>query len=109
MEPEEPQDASEFRRDRRLHGGGYGGSQDQLNDDQLAELTEEERVDLGLDAYDPDEVPPATDPLPPGVPPLKPDIRDSPVYQAEQEEIRRQAAEGDFDDSEFPPTRYDDE
>jgi hypothetical protein len=42
-----------------------------LNDDQLARLTEEERVEAGLDDYDPDEVPPATDALP------EPEITDS--------------------------------
>jgi hypothetical protein len=49
-----------FHRDRREHGGA---SQylDNDQDEQLARLTEEERVAAGLDAYDPDEVPPATD------------------------------------------------
>src|ERR1700730_13061140 len=46
-----------FHRDRREHGGA---SQyiDNDQDEQLARLTEEERVAAGLDAYDPDEVPP---------------------------------------------------
>ncbi|HEY3646771.1 MAG TPA: hypothetical protein VGL33_02265, partial [Streptosporangiaceae bacterium] len=50
----------QFHRNRREHGGA---SQyiDNDQDEQLARLTEEERVAAGLDAYDPDEVPPATD------------------------------------------------
>jgi hypothetical protein len=50
---EEPEAA--FHRDRRQHGGAA----QRLSDDQLARLTEEERVEAGLDDYDPDEVPPA--------------------------------------------------
>jgi len=38
-----------------------GGVPGRLDDDQLARLAEEERVEAGLDDYDPDEVPPATD------------------------------------------------
>ena len=55
QDPDQP--AEEFHRDRREHGGIPG----HLDDDQLARLTEEERVEAGLDDYDPDEVPPATD------------------------------------------------
>jgi hypothetical protein len=58
-EPDEPED--EFHRDRREHGGAPF----HLDDDQLARLTEEERVAAGLEDYDPDEVPSATDPPPP--------------------------------------------
>ena len=54
-EPDEPD--AEFHRDRREHGGALF----HLDDDQLARLTEEERVEAGLEDYDPDEVPPATD------------------------------------------------
>ena len=94
----------EFHRDRRYHGG----APEHLDDDKLAELTEEERVDAGLDAYDPDEVPPATDPLPDGIPQPKPNLRDEPEYQDEEREVRREVAEGEFDDEGgFPPTRYD--
>jgi len=53
--PDQP--AEQFHRDRREHGG----SPQHLDDDQLARLTEEERVEAGIDDYDPDEVPPATD------------------------------------------------
>jgi hypothetical protein len=89
----------EFHRDRRYHGG----APEHLDEDKLAELTEEERVDAGLDAYNPDEVPPATDPLPEGVPERHPDLRDEPEYQ----EARREAAEEQPDDEGFPPTRYE--
>ena len=54
---EQDEFAEQFHRDRRVHGGEI----DRLDDDKLARLTEEERVDAGLDDYDPDEVPPATD------------------------------------------------
>ncbi len=54
-EPDEPD--AEFHRDRREHGGAPF----HLDDDQLARLTEEERVEAGLEDYDPDEIPPATD------------------------------------------------
>jgi hypothetical protein len=91
----------EFHRDRRYHGG----APQRLDDDKLAEETEDERVDAGLDAYNPDEVPPATDPLPPGTPEPKPDIRDTPEYR---EELREAAAERP-DAEGFPPTRYEDE
>jgi len=54
-EADEPD--AEFHRDRREHAGAPA----RLDDDQLARLTEEERVEAGLEDYDPDEVPPATD------------------------------------------------
>jgi hypothetical protein len=92
---------AEFHRDRREHGGAA----QRLNDDQLAELTEEERVAAGLDDYDPDEVPPATD-----APPV-PDIRQSEVYEEERAELRREIDDGEFrdisKDHPFPPTRYE--
>jgi hypothetical protein len=109
MEPfdEEPLD-EEFHCNRREHGGEI----DRLDDDKLARLTEEERVDAGIDDYNPDEVPPATDPLPEGVPPLPADIRETPEYAAERAEARRQQEEGELrvlsDQDPFPPTRYDD-
>ena len=61
-----------IHRDRREHGGEI----DRLDDDQLARLTEEERVEAGVDDFDPDEVPPATD-----TPPLTDDVRQTEVYQ----------------------------
>ena len=96
------QPAEEFRRDRREHGGAA----DRLDDDQLARLTEEERVEAGVDAYDPDEVPPATDEPEPW------EVTETEEYQEARAEIRRE-----FDHDElhvkgerdpFPPTRYDD-
>lgn len=90
-----------FRRDRREHGG----ASPRLDDDQLARLTEEERVAAGLDAYDPDEVPPATDAPPPG------DITQTDAWQEERAEVRRQEDEGELrpvdERHPFPPTRYE--
>jgi hypothetical protein len=100
-EPDEPE--AHFHRDRREHGGAPS----HLDDDQLASLTEEERVEAGLDDYDRDEVPPATDAPP------EPEITDSETYQWERAELRRRAAEGELttrdDRDEFPPSRYDEQ
>jgi len=74
--------------------------------DELARLTEEERVAAGLDAYDPDEVPPATD-----TPPQPEDITQTEQWQEERAEIRREydkdelRVKGERDP--FPPTRYE--
>jgi len=93
--------SEQFRRDRREHGGIPG----HIDDDRLARLTEEERVAAGIDDYDPDEVPPATD-----APPQW-DVTQTDEYKEERAEIRR---EFDKDELEieggrdpFPPTRYD--
>ncbi len=90
---------AEFHPDRREH---CKASQ-RLSDDQLAELTEEERVDAGIDPYEPDEVPPATDD------PVPTDVTDSEQYQEERDEIEREKAEGELPEARgpFPPTRYD--
>jgi hypothetical protein len=92
-----------FHRDRRQHGGEI----DRLDEDQLARLTEEERVAAGVDAYDPDEVPPATD-----TPPLTQDVRQTEAYQEERAEVRRETEEGELrpidEEHPFPPTRYED-
>jgi hypothetical protein len=94
----------EFHRDRRQHGG----ASQRLDDDKLAELAEDERVEAGLDDYNPDEVPPATDPLPPGVPEPPLDVRQGNEYQEERAEIRREEEAGELRDPDpFPPTRYD--
>ena len=91
----------QFHRDRREHGGRI----DRLDEDQLARLTEEERVDAGVDDYDPDEVPPATD-----APPT-PDIRQSEEFQEARAEIRREEDEGELyritERHPYPPTEYD--
>jgi peptide methionine sulfoxide reductase MsrB len=97
--------AERFHRDRREHGGA---SQylDDAQDEQLARLTEEERVAAGLDAYDPDEVPPATD-----TPPQPEDITQSEDWQEERAEFRRQEDKGELghinEHHPFPPTRYE--
>jgi len=97
----------QFHRDRHEHGG----APQHLDDDLLSEITEDERVEAGLDAYNPDEVPAATDPLPPGVPAARPDVRQGAEYRAEQAEIRREQEAGELGsldaDHPFPPTRYD--
>ena len=94
---------AEFHRDRHEHGG----ASQRLDDDQLAELAEEERVAAGLDDYDPDEVPPATD-----TPPVPVDIRQTEVYEEERAELRREIDNGELREpskkNPFPPTRYDD-
>jgi len=93
---------AEFHRDRREHGGAA----QHLDDDQLAELAEEERVDAGVDDYDPDEVPPATD-----TPPAPEDIRQTEAYEEERAELRREIDEGEYREPSkrdpFPPTRYE--
>ena len=94
--------AEQFHRDRRQHGG----ASQHLDDDQLARLTEEERVAAGLDAYDPDEVPPATD-----TPPQPEDITQTDVWQEERAEIRREEDKDELlvkgERDPFPPTRYE--
>ena len=69
-------------------------------------LTEEERVAAGLDAYDPDEVPPATD-----TPPQPEDITQNEDWQEERAEFHRQEDKGELghinEHHPFPPTRYE--
>jgi hypothetical protein len=100
--PEDVQLPEEFRRDRREHGG----ASQRLDEDKLARLTEEERVEAGIDPYDPDEVPPATD-----TPPLSEDITETEVYQEERAEIERELDKDELypidEEHPFPPTRYD--
>ena len=79
-----------FRRDRREHGGASQYIDDD-QDEQLARLTEEERVAAGLDAYDPDEVPPATD-----TPPQPEDITQNEDWQEERAEFRREEDKGEL-------------
>jgi len=93
--------AARFRRDHREHGGAPA----HLDDDQLARLAEEERVEAGIDDYDPDEVPAATDAPP------RPDVTTTDDYLLEQAEIRRELNEGELSGGDerdaFPPTHYD--
>jgi hypothetical protein len=102
MSEQDDESPAAFHRERREHGGAAA----RLDDDRLARLTEEERVAAGLEPYDPDEVPPATD-----APPLPQDVTQTEVYQEERAELRRESGrdeirvEGDSDP--FPPTRYE--
>ena|ERR1051326_1210543 len=107
QDPDEPAEYAEqfpdrFRRDRTQQGGEI----DRLDEEQLAALTEEERVAAGLEPYDPDEVPPATD-----TPPLNQDVRQTEQYQEERAEARREEEKGELypidEEHPFPPTRYD--
>ena len=88
-------------RDRREHGGASA----RPDDDELARRTERERVDAGLDAFDPDDVPAATD----SPPVVDPSADES--YQEEEAEVRRQETEGELypltEKHPYPPTRYD--
>lgn len=93
--------AETFRRDRREHGG----APQRLDDDKLERLTEEERVEAGVDDFDPDEVPPASDE------PVPTDITETREFQEERAEFRRQydhdeiVVKGQRDP--FPPTHYE--
>jgi hypothetical protein len=90
-----------FHRNRREHGGEI----DRLDDDQLARLTEEERVAAGVDDYDPDEVPSATDTPP------QADPGQSTERQEARAEFIREYEKGELypidEDHPFPPTRYE--
>src|ERR1700733_3427886 len=93
-----PAEPSAFHKSRR----DGGGPPLRPTADQRAEQTGEERVDAGVDPYEPDEVPPATDD------PVPTDVTDSEQYQEEKEEIEREKAEGELPEARgaFPPTRY---
>lgn len=92
----------EFHRDRRQHGGAA----EKLDDDKLAHEAEDERVEAGIDAFNPDDVPPATD-----TPPLDNDIRDTEEWQEERAEVRREEDQDELliegERSQFPPSHYD--
>lgn len=92
----------DVRRDRREHGGAA----DRLDDDALADRTEQERVDAGLDDYDPAAVPPATDD------PAPVDIRDTAEYREEKAEVDSEVDRGLLasggERPDFPPTSYPD-
>jgi hypothetical protein len=95
------QPAEEFHRARREHGG----MSPHPDDDRLERLTEEERVEAGIDAYDPDEVPPATDA------PTKWDVTQTDEFQEARAEIRHELDEDELrvkgERDPFPPTHYD--
>lgn len=92
----------DVRRDRREHGGAA----DRLDDDALAERTEQERVDAGVDDYDPETVPPATDD------PVPVDITETDQYQQERTEIDVEIEKGLLSSGgerpDFPPSSYPD-
>ncbi|GAA2546421.1 hypothetical protein GCM10010435_14580 [Winogradskya consettensis] len=93
-------EAAEGDRDRRFHGGAPA----HLDDNELARRTEAERVEAGIDPYDPNDIPPATDEDP------LVDPTADPTYQDIQSVTARQEAEGETapltKDNPFPPTRY---
>ncbi len=95
------QPAEQFHRDRHEHGG----MPQHIDDDRLARLTEEERVEAGIDDFDPDEVPPATDAPPEW------DVAQTDEYQEERAEIRRELDEDELqvegERDRFPPSHYD--
>ena len=101
MTQDADQPAEHFHRDRREHAG----HQARLDDDQLARLAEEERVEAGIDAFDPDEVPPATDTPP------EPDVTRSDTYQEARAEIRREYDKDELlvegEREQFPPSHYE--
>ena len=90
----------ELHRDRREHGGAA----DRLDDDALAERTQQERVAAGLADYDPDTVPPATDD------PVPVEFTQTDVYRQELEEIDGEVGDGRLPTGaqppEFPPSSY---
>jgi|SRR5215207_11255816 len=90
----------DVRRDRREHGG----ASDRLDDDELAERTDQERVDVGLADYAPESVPPATDD------PVPMDLTETEEYQTEHAEVDTQVDRGLIasgeDRPDFPPSRY---
>ena len=92
----------DVRRDRREHGG----ASERFDDDALAERTEAERVDAGLEAYNPDDVPAATDD------PVPVDITETEQYQEERAEIDVEIDKGLLSSGgerpDFPPSRYPD-
>lgn len=99
---EEPFETSEeVRQDRREHGG----MPLHPDDDDLARRTEHERVEAGVDDYDPDDVPPATDE------PAAPDLTQTEEYREEQAELKRQTEESELypltERHPFPPSHYD--
>ena len=96
-------EAAEGQRDRRFHGG----EPRHLDDDELERRAEASRVEAGLDAYDPNDVPPATDEAPAYDPANDEVVQDIEAVGARQED------EGEnvplSADNPFPPTRYEEQ
>ena len=91
----------EVRKDRRIHGG----MPLRVDDDELVGRVVDERADLGLADYDPDDVPPATDD------PVPVDLTETAEYQEIATAVDREVREGLLPAGErpvFPPTRYPD-
>jgi hypothetical protein len=106
---QDTEEAADFARefDERFHRHRqeHRGEIDRLDEDQLARLTEEERVAAGVDDYDPDEVPPATDTPP------QTDVTQGEEYQEARAEFTREYEKGELypidEEHPFPPTRYE--
>jgi len=96
-------EAAEGQRDRRFHGG----TPRHLDEDELDRRTEAERVEAGIEPYDPNEVPPASDAEPAF------DITRSDEFQDIESVAARQEDEGETaplsEENPFPPTRYQEE
>ncbi|WP_227025365.1 DEAD/DEAH box helicase [Streptomyces tsukubensis] len=80
------------------------------DDDALAERTRAERVEAGIEAYDPDDVPPATDVRSRGK------VTESEQYRGMKAEMDRQVRAGELaadqlwarkERAPYPPTRYE--
>ena len=87
-------------RDRHEHGGASM----RPNDDELALRTERERVEAGLEPYDPQDVPPATDaalPYDPAADEIPAEIAGIGARQEDEGETAPLS-----EDNPFPPTRY---
>ncbi|WP_019546397.1 hypothetical protein [Streptomyces sulphureus] len=102
--------------DNRARAGA--GMPSHPDDDELARLTESERVESGVDDYDPEEVPPATgdEERSPGEE-AHAGLRDSQEYRDERAEVEVELKKGELDPDQlqsrrdrrpYPPTRYDD-
>ncbi len=107
QDPDEPAEyVDQFPERFRRHRAEHRGEIDRLDDDHLARLTEEERVAAGVDDYDPDEVPPATD-----SPPQTEKVSETEQYRDERDEFVREYDKGELypidEDHPFPPTRYE--
>ena len=96
-------EAAEGQRDRRFHGG----TPRHLDEDELDRRTEAERVEAGIEPYDPNEVPPASDAEPAF------DITRTEEFEGIESVAARQEDEGETAplsaDDPFPLTRYQEE
>jgi hypothetical protein len=96
-------EAAEGQRDRRFHGG----TPRHLDEDELDRRTEAERVEAGIEPYDPNEVPPASDATP------EFDITRTDEFEGIESVAARQEDQGETTplsaDDPFPPTRYEED